>query len=69
MNSGEIAKRNAYREGDTIAIYGNAYRITDAQLYEEEVRAIQVVENGRDVDSKTTCSLNLTLDGWRLVSL
>jgi len=65
MNSGEIAKRNAYREGDTIAIYGNAYRIT--KIFETEVFGIQVVENGGCVLSSTNYLLDLRLDGWRLV--
>lgn len=67
MNSAEIAKRSAYRVGDVISLYGNAYeirRITDTQ-----VLGVQVVERGRDVYSESTVSLNLTLEGWRLVLL
>lgn len=64
MNSAEIAKRRAYKVGDIVALYGNAYRIT--HLTDVNVLGVQVVENGRDVCSETIVSLNLTLDGWRL---
>lgn len=64
MNSAEIAKRRAYKVGDIVALYGNAYRIT--HLTDVNVLGVQVVENGTDVYSVSSRSLNLTLDGWRL---
>lgn len=67
MNSAEIAKKHAYREGDIIALYGNAYEIK--HITDTQVLGLQVVENGTDVCSQSLRSLNLKLDGWRLVSL
>lgn len=65
MNSSQIAKKSAYRVDDVISLYGNAYKIT--RITDVQVLGVQVVENGRDVDGKMVFSLNLTLNGWRLV--
>lgn len=73
MNSAEIAKifkwgggDGGLKKGDVISLYGDAYKITD--ITDTQVFGVQIVEKGRDVESKTVNSLNLTLEGWRLIT-
>jgi len=68
MTCAEIAKKSGYRVGDIISLYGNAYQI-DSIGETGTVLGHQTVENGHKVSSTSVYILDLTIQGWRLVSV